>query len=320
MTDLLTDPEHYLASRVDGSAASVAAVKNLQMQIEQDQATIVLRQNAVDDAQSALDNDKNLPQEITAPFDGLITKVNVSVGDIKSRSDDLVEIAQPDKFIANIMVTERDVMSIKIGGDATVSFDAISGLTFPAEIIQIAPLATTQQGVVNYAVTVELTSIKPSFPSRPGATSQTGQPSGTPLSGDSVPLPGGATLPSGSPLPTSIPRFTPGTSGGLPAVGITTAINLKDGLSATVNIVIQERDNVLMVPSRAITRQGQTSSVQKVVASGTESTSVQTGLTDGTNTEIVSGLNEGDQVSIQPRATSTTNNQIGPGGGGFMIR
>lgn len=101
---------------------------------------------------------------------------------------------------------------------------------------------------------------------------------------------------------------------------MTPSISLKDGLSSTVNIVIQERDSVLMVPSRAITRQGQASTVQKVVGSGTESTQIQTGLTDGTNTEVVSGLTEGDQVSIQPRTTSTTTNQIGPSGGGFMIR
>jgi len=75
-----------------------------------------------------------------------------------------------------------------------------------------------------------------------------------------------------------------------------------------------------MVPSRAITRQGQTTTVQKVVGTGTEQTPVQTGITDGTNTEIISGLNEGDQVSIQPRSTSTNTNQGLPQGGGFMIR
>jgi len=95
---------------------------------------------------------------------------------------------------------------------------------------------------------------------------------------------------------------------------------LRDGLSATVNIVIQEREDVLMVPSRAITRQGQTTTVQKVVGTGTEQTPVQTGITDGTNTEIISGLNEGDQVSIQPRSTSTNTNQGLSQGGGFMIR
>jgi len=324
MIDLLADPEHYLASRVDGSGSSVAAIKSLQMQIEQDRSNITLRQNAVDEAQSTLDNHTNMAQEITAPFDGLITKVNVSVGDIKSRSDDLVEVAQPEKFIANIMVTERDVMSVELDGDATVSFDAVSGLNFPAKIIQIAPLATIQQGVVNYAVTVELTSTRPIIPSRTGLMGQTSQPGNVPdKSPVTTPIatpPSGATMPGSDNLPFGTSGLPTGIPGSMFSSGSLQPSILRDGLSATVNIVIQEREDVLMVPSRAITRQGQTTTVQKVVGTGTEQTPVQTGITDGTNTEIISGLNEGDQVSIQPRSTSTNTNQGLSQGGGFMIR
>jgi multidrug efflux pump subunit AcrA (membrane-fusion protein) len=326
ISDLLADPQHYLASQVNGSASSVAAIKNLQMQIDQDQSNITLRQNTVDEAQSKLNDDKNLPQEITAPFDGLITKVSVTQGDIVQRNADLIEIAQPDKFIANIMVTERDVMSVKIGGDATVSFDALSSLNFPARITQIAPLATVQQGVVNYAVTVELTSTKPIFPNRTGASSQRTQlfqnGNAVSSSGAATTAPSGTTTPTGTPAATgnsNPPVIVPGSafsSGAIPT------LNLKDGLSATVNIVIQEKDDVLMVPSRAITRQGQNSTVQKVAGAGTQQTTVQTGITDGTNTEITSGLSEGDQVSVQPRTTSTTTTSgvRAPGGGGFVIR
>jgi hypothetical protein len=74
-----------------------------------------------------------------------------------------MQLADPDQFEANIFVTELDVFSIKIGGDATVSIDALSGLSFPAKITAIAPLATVSQGVVSYEVTVELTSLQPSI-------------------------------------------------------------------------------------------------------------------------------------------------------------
>jgi HlyD family secretion protein len=321
MADLLADPQHYLASIVNGSASSVGAIKNLQMQIQQDQATITLRQNAVDDVQSTLNNDTNMPQEISAPFDGLITKVSVAQGDIKSRSDNLIEIAQLDKYIANILVNEIDVMSVKIGGDATVSFDALSGLNFPAKITQIAPLASIQQGVVNYAVTVELTSTRPVFPNRTGATAQQQSANGGATPSPSSP---GPTTPAGTAAPTRTPTpsgntgsstFTNGQTGVIPS------LILKDGLSATVNIVIQERDNVLMLPSRAVTRQGQASTVQKVAGAGTAQTTIQTGITDGINTEVVSGLNEGDQVSIQPRPASTATSSAGvrPPGGGVIF-
>ena len=42
---------------------------------------------------------------------------------------------------------------------------------------------------------------------------------------------------------------------------------------------------------------------------------VETGLTDGTNTEIVGGLSEGDKVVTTP-VTTTTTNRGGPFGGG----
>ncbi len=316
MSDLLSDPVHYLASTVNGSAASAAEIKNLQLQIQQDQDTITLRQNAADDAQTTLNDDQTLPQEITAPFNGLITQVNVNQGDIVQRNANLIEITQPDKFIANILVTERDVMSVKVGGDATVSFDALSGLNFPAKITQIAPLATVQQGVVNYAVTVELTSTQPVFPGRTGTAGQV-QPQSV-NSGTSASVDTSGAIPNTSPLPTGTPRTT---TGGNPPAGVVQSITLKDGLSATVNIVVQEKDNVLMVSSRAITRQGRNSMVQKVAGTGTEQTTVQTGITDGNNTEIVSGLSEGDQVSIQPRPTSTTTTNQGrpPGIGGIRL-
>ena len=73
--------------------------------------------------------------------------------------------------MANILVTEHDVISVKIGDNATVSFNALTGTEFPAKITQIAPLATVQQGVVNYQVTVELTSLTPVFPNRTGQSS-----------------------------------------------------------------------------------------------------------------------------------------------------
>ena len=92
------------------------------MTIQQDQSSITLRQNDVDDKQTNLDNDKAAVQEIIAPFDGLITKVytdsngnTLAPGDIVARNTSLVEIADPNKFVANIMVTEGDVMSLKWG-------------------------------------------------------------------------------------------------------------------------------------------------------------------------------------------------------------
>jgi HlyD family secretion protein len=338
MADLLNDPAH------SGAASSVADINAKINSVQQAQSSLVSAQNSVTsakngvinaqnnitlaqnklaDAQSTLDDDKAAPQEIVAPFDGLITKMwtnsngnNLSPGDIVARNTTLIEIADPEKFIANILVTERDVMSVKIGGDAQVSFDALSGMTFPAKITQIAPLATVQQGVVNYKVTVELTSIRPSFSGGSFQTSNGGTSSGAAAAPRA--LPSGVT-PNPSRTPGASPVRTPGTSpSGTPPAGITQpSITLKDGLSATVNIVIQEKDNVLMIPSRAISRQGRTTTVQVIKGASNEAQTVQIGLTDGTNTEVISGLNEGDQVMIQ--SITATPRTGGIPGGGMII-
>jgi multidrug resistance efflux pump len=295
MTQLLADPvnQGVASTDINTKAAAVtqaqAGVAQAQANITQAQANVITAQNAVDDAQTALDEEQNSAQEITAPMKGLITIVNVSVGDIVSRSTNLIEIAQPDLFEANIMVSERDIPNVKMGGDATVSFDAFPGLNFPAKITQIAPLATVTQGVVNYQVTVELTLTNPSLPAVATGSGA------APVAAASSQSAGGATA------------FAAFAGQGIP---------LKDGLSATVNIMVAESDNILLVPNRAISRQGRNTVVQLVTPTGTEARTVQTGISDSTNTEIVSGLNQGDQVSLPTGTSSSTPaNSIRPGGG-----
>jgi RND family efflux transporter MFP subunit len=82
-------------------------------------------------------------------------------------------------------------------------------------------------------------------------------------------------------------------------------------MSASANIILETKDNVLLVPSSSIQVQsGQ--SVVKVLKNGKEeSVNVETGLSSDTQIEIISGLTEGDEV-----ITSTTGatNQSGSSG------
>jgi len=83
---------------------------------------------------------------------------------------------------------------------------------------------------------------------------------------------------------------------------------LKVGMSADADIVIAERSNVLLVPDRAIDADSQGNPVVKVVvAEGeTETRPVVTGISDGLQTEIVSGISEGETVVIEIRVKSTS--------------
>ncbi len=82
--------------------------------------------------------------------------------------------------------------------------------------------------------------------------------------------------------------------------------NLKIGMSAIADIILEERSNVLLVPNRAISQDSQGNPIVKVmVDEEIEERPVVTGISDGFNTEIVSGLSEGDVVVIETKAKSS---------------
>jgi len=76
-------------------------------------------------------------------------------------------------------------------------------------------------------------------------------------------------------------------------------VEIKSGMTANLTIVTGQVENALLVPAMAV-QQGDSGNVVMVPdASGNAvSTPVQTGVTNGTYTEIVRGLNEGDQVVV----------------------
>jgi len=87
-------------------------------------------------------------------------------------------------------------------------------------------------------------------------------------------------------------------------------LELKVGMSVTVDIIIHQRSNVLLVPDRAVTKDSQGNPVVHVMVNEQiREQSVVVGISDGYQTEIVSGLEEGDVVVVETKAQPT-----GPGG------
>ena len=114
-------------------------------------------------------------------------------------------------------------------------------------------------------------------------------------------------------------------AGPLPGVSLED-IHLREGLSATVSIIIQQRSNVLLVSNQAIQLQDGATYVEVIQDGEIYPRPVVTGLSDWQYTEIVKGLNEGEQVVIwQTTGTSATTEiqqqkgafQMLPGAGRF---
>jgi RND family efflux transporter MFP subunit len=98
---------------------------------------------------------------------------------------------------------------------------------------------------------------------------------------------------------------------------------LKPDMTATVNIEVARRKSVLTVPVDAIKpgAQGNTVTVMTTDKKGMphfKVVSVTTGISDGENTEILSGLKEGDTVVLSGEVPGMTTEAGGPRFGGMF--
>ena len=95
-----------------------------------------------------------------------------------------------------------------------------------------------------------------------------------------------------------------------------TAAPVRPGANATVQIITAQRQNVLVVPSRAVQTVNGQQAVTVLFNGTTFLVPVRTGLTDGRNTEIISGLMEGDTVVLPTSGTGGAPRAPGAGGPG----
>ena len=90
------------------------------------------------------------------------------------------------------------------------------------------------------------------------------------------------------------------------------------GMNGSASIVTEQRANVVAVPSTVVRSRGGEKIVEVVVDGKIEQRVVTTGLTDGDNVEIVSGLSVGDTIAMRTTSASATKtasqSQALPGG------
>lgn len=93
---------------------------------------------------------------------------------------------------------------------------------------------------------------------------------------------------------------------------------VKPGMTASVDVVVNQHDNVLALPTADITSRGGTSTVTLLRSGKQISQVVETGLVGDQTTEITSGVSEGDVVvapTVSITATGTGTGRTGTGTG-----
>ena len=172
---------------------------------------------------------------LAAPFSGVVTTLLIEPGEMANGGQTVLILSDLTNLDVEVNLDETDVVKIALGMQVVVTVDAFPGMEVSGEVIEIAPTAAVQSGVVLYPVTVRLD-------------------------------------------PTELP--------------------LRSGMTVNVTFPIEQRTDTLLVPFRAIETEGGQAYVTRVTASSSERVAVTLGLITDTQVEILSGLNEGDVVTV----------------------
>ncbi len=326
--------------------------------VKQQQQSVSQAQNSVDTAQKNVDNTK-LVAPFDGSVAALNAQAGDLAGSGSSATSAVVVLNTPDRVILNLTISETDYGSVKVGQTGSAVFSAIAGRTFPIIIDAIGSNPTTTQGVVNYVARAHFVVGTPggsgaNVPVIPPAAAaanggQGADATGTPAAGgqgagaSGTPGAGGGrrataaaataaaggtptTPQAGATPPAGTAPVSPPVGGSGPgAFGGAAALNQRPvpGMNATITIITAQSKGVLRVPNAAVQRDGQNRVVEVEQSDGsTKKVTAEVGLSDTSNTEIKSGVAEGDTVILPGvvatnGATTGTGAGIGTGTGGF---
>ena len=122
------------------SAADIAAAD----------ADIAVAQADLDRANAALAD-----MELHAPFAGTIATVDTKVGQQVTAGTEIIRLADFSAWETRTTdLTEINIVQVREGDTATLTFDAIPGLELPGKVTRINSLGENRQGDIVYTVTV----------------------------------------------------------------------------------------------------------------------------------------------------------------------
>ena len=114
-------------------------------------ADVAAAQARVDAALATL----NMAQ-ITAPFEGTVTEVELMPGDQVSAGALAFRVDDFSKLLVDVELSEIDINSVKLGQIVGLSFDAILEREYSGVVVEVGKIGKDVQGVINFMITVEL--------------------------------------------------------------------------------------------------------------------------------------------------------------------
>jgi HlyD family secretion protein len=96
---------------------------------------------------------------ISAPFAGVVTAVNISVGETVGSGSAAITLVDNSQLHVDVSVDEQDIAKVALGQKVTIAPDALENQTFEGAVARIAPAGETKDNVVTYSVRVDLKDI-----------------------------------------------------------------------------------------------------------------------------------------------------------------
>ena len=266
---------------------------------------------------------------LLAPFSGQIGAVNVSEGVWVTASTAAFSLVDLDSVGVDLTVSESDFIGLTSGDLGMATFDSIPDQPFIIKLANITSLPQITQGVVTYPAQAEFLSMREAAEILPRLGSLMQGSSGSSVTGSGPGIGSeidmqalrrcaaeqvGREVSSPSDLTPSEMNlvrekcFSGSATGGNSRTGSTgTRVKPAIGMNASVTMLLEIKENVLIVPAQAI----QSDKGREVVTllgqdqMTTTSVPVSIGITNGDQTEIISGLEEG-QVVLIPGASDAS--------------
>jgi HlyD family secretion protein len=175
---------------------------------------------------------------IEAPFSGTITKSSPKVGDQVANGQNAFRIDDLSELFVDVEISEVDINRITVGQKAELTFDAILGESYQAEVVEVAKVGIDSGNGVDFLVTLKI---------------------------------------------------------------IDEAEQIRPGMTAAVNIIVNEIKDVLYVPNRAVRLMENQRVVFLLKDGKLVQVPVEFGASSDISSEVLSGdIAEGDLIVLNP--------------------
>lgn len=93
---------------------------------------------------------------LSAPFDGIVTAVDVDPGESVSANDPVVSLISNDGFGVEVDLPEVDSIKVRVGNPVSITLDALSTETFTGSVVSVSRGETLVDGVSVYEARIAL--------------------------------------------------------------------------------------------------------------------------------------------------------------------